>query len=660
MNKYVLLLSTIALSTTIACGADTEPEGSEQTADGVDKFASAGAKADAFDRINNPDRFQERLNYKFDELPESGEIANTPWTATYWPMYEDGINSRWQGKDVLSPAEKYDKAFNGWTPDADFMNLKPFDTSTCEWDDAYYEGLGPAAKYADRYKGNWRAHNGIDDDGDGVSDKDECSTHENGVTDYDGVETWFGLCHAWAPAALLEPEPLSSVTQEGVTFDVSDLKALMISMYDRTSAYGIGARCNIDDKEFEFDEDGRITDQTCADMNAGAIHVIITNFIGVNKQGFVLERTIDYEVWNQPVRGYEIREQEEISMQDAYTLLDIDDPDANLSEGNGIVIQGVEEESKHAQIILRAANELTFEQLDDDARLYKNEAKFIAEYRSGLDGVLNTRDDVTIGTLQELDDIKYVGKRAVGRLLGYALTNGYVEKNYKYNQNAERFVRVKMALNWITEQSPSVDRTDDQIDRYTRTDVYDYILELDADGNILGGEYFGASKRDHADFIWLPVSAGRANPGIELAKVRAMIKESRENVMGGNVNTTGKTYESTERLSIPDADDDGVSSTLTVPDSGVVRGLKVNLNISHTYRGDIMVALRHGAIEHVIYDGRKLPSGERSSDDVVLTDLEVIGFNSNELKGDWTLVVHDMMRQDVGTIEDWSLNFDVE
>lgn len=660
MNKYLLLLSIAALSTTIACGSDTTPEAEEQTADGVDKFASASAKADAFNRINNPDRFQKRINYKFDELPLSGEIANTPWTATYWPTYEDGINARWQGKDVLSPAEKYDKAFNNWEPDAAFMALKPFDPSTCEWDDAYYEGLGPAAKYADRYKGNFRAHNGIDDDGDGVADKDECSTHENGITDYDGIETWFGLCHAWAPAALLEPEPLSSVTREGVKFDVSDLKALMISMYDRTSAYGIGARCNIAAKEFEFDEDGRIKQESCFDMNPGAIHAIITNFIGINKQGFVLERTIDYEVWNQPVRGYEIREQEEISMQDAYTLLDIDDPDANLSEGNGIVIQGVEEDSKHAEIILRAANTLTLAQLDDDARLYKNEAKFIIEYRAGDDGRLNTRDDKTIRTLEELDDIKYVGKRAFGRLLGYALTNGYVNKNYKYNQNAERFVRVKMALNWITEQSPSVDRTDDQIDRYTRTDVYDYILELDADGNILGGEYFGRSKREHADFIWLPISTGQANPGIKIDTVRSMINESRDNVMGGGNATTGKTYTSTERLSIPDANDDGVSSVISVPDSGVVRGLKVNLNISHTYRGDIMVALQHGAVQQVIYDGRELPAGERSSDDVVLKDFEVIGFNRNELKGDWTLVVHDMMRQDVGTIEEWSMSFDVE
>lgn len=36
--------------------------------------------------------------------------------------------------------------------------------------------------------------------------------------------------------------------------------------------------------------------------------------------------------------------------------------------------------------------------------------------------------------------------------------------------------------------------------------VYDYVLELDADGRIIGGEWLGASRTNHPDFLWLPAA----------------------------------------------------------------------------------------------------------------------------------------------------------
>jgi hypothetical protein len=43
------------------------------------------------------------------------------------------------------------------------------------------------------------------------------------------------------------------------------------------------------------------------------------------------------------------------------------------------------------------------------------------------------------------------------------------------------------------------------IDQYTQKDIYDYVLELDAAGKIIGGEWIGASRQNHPDFLWLPV-----------------------------------------------------------------------------------------------------------------------------------------------------------
>jgi hypothetical protein len=44
----------------------------------------------------------------------------------------------------------------------------------------------------------------------------------------------------------------------------------------------------------------------------------------------------------------------------------------------------------------------------------------------------------------------------------------------------------------------------DRIDNYTKTDRYQYVLEVDANNQIIGGEWIGSSKQNHPDFLWLP------------------------------------------------------------------------------------------------------------------------------------------------------------
>ena len=151
-------------------------------------------------------------------------------------MYENSINVRWKDGE-MSPAEKYDMAFNGWEPPEGFMDLKPYKNgSNCaDFDKEYYDQLGPLASHISDHMGNGKARDGIDNDGDG--EIDECD-------DRDGVETWFGLCHAWVPAAMREDRPLNTIEYNGVTFHVGDLEALIIAAYNRNGAEMIGGRCN--------------------------------------------------------------------------------------------------------------------------------------------------------------------------------------------------------------------------------------------------------------------------------------------------------------------------------------------------------------------------------------------------------------------------------
>ena len=106
------------------------------------------------------------------------------------------------------------------------------------------------------FKGNGRARNGIDDDDGQI---DECD-------DLDGIEGWWGSCHAWVPASMLEKEPLEAVNFNGVRFEVSDIKALLILLYDESRQIAVGERCIQDNFA---DARGRIIDLDCRNTNAG-------------------------------------------------------------------------------------------------------------------------------------------------------------------------------------------------------------------------------------------------------------------------------------------------------------------------------------------------------------------------------------------------------
>lgn len=644
--KVPALASLLVVGT--ACG-DATNQPAPSTDDGVVK--AVDGRADRWNWRNDPRHFRTEFDYAYENLPSSGAAEHVAWAASYWPYYEGGINYRWQGSNVLSPAEKYDQAFNDWEVPEGFMDLEPWNSYTCEYDEAYYEGLGPAASWTDRNKGTWLAHNGVDDDDDGVEDADECS---DGWGEYDGLESWWGICHAWAPAAILEDEPVEPVTRNGVTFEVSDLKALLIQQYDRSDAYMVGGRCN--EEELERDENGRITRTECRDLNAGSWHVMITNLLGASSRPFVIERTTNYQVWNQPLVGYEITEQREITLDEAHELLQItlDDLDA----GTGEVVNGIEEGTFLGRAVLELVNTATFEALDDDARLDRRAAE----------NIVNARP---LSTLAELDAVSYVGETAFEQLQSYVEANDLVdapEPEYIYNSDAERFVEVRMTTDYVTESHPSTEPRVPQSDRYMRHDNYHYILELDADGDVIGGEWVGSSNMNHPDFVWLPVAARGGNPNLDIDVIRELIRESRAGFDdGGDDGDDGDnggddahlaTYTSTEVLDIPDNDPDGVTSTQTVSDTGTVKTVKLDLEIAHTYRGDLVVELVKDGVIITVYDGSTAETPW--ADDLTIDGKAVDGFLGASLEGDWELRVYDTMGYDLGNLVEWTLNVEFD
>ncbi|MFJ7021331.1 S8 family peptidase [Streptomyces sp. NPDC101117] len=124
-------------------------------------------------------------------------------------------------------------------------------------------------------------------------------------------------------------------------------------------------------------------------------------------------------------------------------------------------------------------------------------------------------------------------------------------------------------------------------------------------------------------------------------------------VSGSGGSTGGATFTSTTALSIPDAGS-AVESPITVSGRGgnAPSALRVAVDITHTYRGDLVVDL-------VAPDGStyrlKSSSGSDSADDVKAT--YTVNASTETADGTWKLRVRDTAAQDTGRLNGWSLTF---
>jgi Zn-dependent metalloprotease/subtilisin-like proprotein convertase family protein len=105
-------------------------------------------------------------------------------------------------------------------------------------------------------------------------------------------------------------------------------------------------------------------------------------------------------------------------------------------------------------------------------------------------------------------------------------------------------------------------------------------------------------------------------------------------------------------LSIPDNNATGITSNLAVTGNGTVGSLSLSLNITHTFRGDLVVTL-------IAPDNTQFVVSNRaggSADNLVITNQAITAFNGKTAAGTWKLKVQDLAAVDVGTLNSWSLN----
>ena len=116
---------------------------------------------------------------------------------------------------------------------------------------------------------------------------------------------------------------------------------------------------------------------------------------------------------------------------------------------------------------------------------------------------------------------------------------------------------------------------------------------------------------------------------------------------------------STPNRAIPDNDSTGISDTIDVPEAVTVASVKIGVDISHTYQGDLRVMLgTPWGVEvelHPKGQGGNTKDLKVTYDEAMLPALSTLrGCNS---QGAWKLAVQDLAAVDVGKLKSWGLDF---
>ncbi|MBW2702713.1 MAG: proprotein convertase P-domain-containing protein [Deltaproteobacteria bacterium] len=112
---------------------------------------------------------------------------------------------------------------------------------------------------------------------------------------------------------------------------------------------------------------------------------------------------------------------------------------------------------------------------------------------------------------------------------------------------------------------------------------------------------------------------------------------------------TTRTYESQTAQDIPDDSSTGVTSVIEVPDELTIGSLSLELNVTHSYVGDLRISLSHDGVEAVVWDNA---GGSAQNIDQAFT---LTAFDGAATQGSWTLSIVDSAAQDVGTLDAWKL-----
>jgi subtilisin-like proprotein convertase family protein len=95
-----------------------------------------------------------------------------------------------------------------------------------------------------------------------------------------------------------------------------------------------------------------------------------------------------------------------------------------------------------------------------------------------------------------------------------------------------------------------------------------------------------------------------------------------------------------------------VQDSIFVEEQGTVNRLFLELDIDHSYVGDLVVYIEHNGEYLVLQD----QAGGNAQG--LKRQFDISAFAGRERAGEWTLVIEDRAQQDVGRLNSWALSFE--
>ena len=109
-------------------------------------------------------------------------------------------------------------------------------------------------------------------------------------------------------------------------------------------------------------------------------------------------------------------------------------------------------------------------------------------------------------------------------------------------------------------------------------------------------------------------------------------------------------------IPIPDSTSPGIESIIEVTEDGALAEIEIQVDISHSYIGDLKVTLKSPDGSSVIlHDNAGGSEKDLKRTFVENMDPQLRGLHNISIKGDWILAVEDRATNDIGTLNSWGV-----
>ncbi|MFE0754849.1 S8 family serine peptidase [Inquilinus sp. NPDC058860] len=146
--------------------------------------------------------------------------------------------------------------------------------------------------------------------------------------------------------------------------------------------------------------------------------------------------------------------------------------------------------------------------------------------------------------------------------------------------------------------------------------------------------------------------------GLVDAHAAVRLAESWSGTAHTSANETSVSASASPGLAIPDDDEGGVTTSLTIGTGIEIDRVEVTLNISHTWIGDLQIVLTSpDGTDSILLNrpGLSEDAANGSSQDNIAFTFGTVQDWGESGQGAWTLTIRDLVSGDVGILNSWSL-----